>query len=480
MPRHVVVIGGGITGLSAAYELKHSGFDGLITMLEADDILGGKIRSVDIHGRAIDLGPDGFLSRREETFTLLAELGRTADLRDVGASGASIVARGKLRALPGHLVMGLPTQWRALARSGVLSWRGLVRAGLDRLLPWPASRGPIDDLAIGPFIGRKLGREVVRTLIDPMVGGIHAGRVEELSARATFPQLLDAAKHAGSLMAAMRPKPVATTTPSSAPSGPGRAGIFASLDASVASLPRALEDYLREQGVQIKCLRSATGLHRSGSSWTVSTSEENLEADGVIITTPAGAASLLLADLAPNAARLLADIPYASVATITLSFDPRAVTLPSSGTGILIPSASHLDGIDGPLLATAVTFLSRKWPHLATEGELLIRASVGKIDDDSFAKLSDEELGVRIAQELGLLLKAEKRGEVLNVTRWMHALPQHRVHHLRRVAAIEAELDRLGGLSIAGAALHGVGIGACIGQGRAAAQNILAGLEAKS
>ena len=205
---HVVVIGGGIAGLSAAYELT-GGASGAsdtamsVTVVEADE-LGGKLQVATVGGRTVDVGADGFLARRPEALALVGELGATAFLEPIAASGAWVLARGRLRRLPAGLALGVPTRLRTFEAVGMLGVRGALRAGIDLVAPRPARRSPLPDRAIGPLVADKLGRRVVDVLVDPLIGGIHAGRVRDLSAAAVFPPLLAAGQARGSLMRALK------------------------------------------------------------------------------------------------------------------------------------------------------------------------------------------------------------------------------------------------------------------------------------
>ncbi len=251
--------------------------------------------------------------------------------------------------------------------------------------------------------------------------------------------------------------------------------MFASLEGSLSSLPAALVASLEARGAKLRTNAKATGLRQSDGRWVVELETGHEELDGIVLATSAGVAGALLAGVAPQASAGLGAITYASVGVLTFAYPAEAVQLPSHGTGILVPSPSSYPGIDDPLLTTAVTFLSRKWPHLATEGEVLVRASVGKVDDLRFARMDDEGLAARVTEELDVLLHASSAPQLVDITRWMDALPQYEVHHQRRVEGIEAELARLGGIVLAGAAYHGVGIPACIASGRNAASALSSG-----
>ena len=325
---HVVVVGGGIAGLSAAYELTGgaapSSSAPIVTVLDAADDVGGKLQSVSIGGRTVDVGADGFLARRPEAVALIGELGRTDQLEGIDAAGAWVLARGRLRRLPAGLALGVPTRLGPREAVGMLGVRGALRAAVDVVAPRPARRSALPDRAIGPLVADKLGPRVVDVLVDPLVGGIHAGRVRDLSAAAVFPPLLRAGQGRGSLMRALR---------SDAAGVPAREGpVFVTLREGVASLPRRLADALRARGVTCATARAATGLRRGAAGqprWVVETPSGDLLADAVVLAAPAPVTSVLLAPFDTDAAALVRGIDAASVAVVTLRVAIDAVALPA-------------------------------------------------------------------------------------------------------------------------------------------------------
>ena len=468
-PRRVVVVGGGISGLSAAWELTGgttpTAGAPAVTILEASPRVGGPLQSEDLGGRMVDLGPDGFLGRRREAVDLCGEAGIAHRLVPVAARGASVWARGRLRALPEGHALGIPTRFWPTARSGIVGVRGDLGLARDALLPRPDVRGPIGDRAIGPLVARKLGQRVVDMLVDPLIGGIHAGSVDNMSAAATFPPLLAAAQRRGGLMRALRAE-----VPPPDPDGPP---LFWSLDGGMVSLVDALATGLRARGADLRLSSPAERLDRSSSGkWLVVSAGEVVEADAVVLATPAPATAALLRPHDDEVAGLLDAIDYASVVLVT--FRVGADDIPSTlhGTGFLVPRRSPHKGRE-PWTVTACTYLDRKWPHLDRGGEALLRASLGRIDDTRAAAWSDDEAADRAWEELGALMGVGGQPAEARVTRFVNAFPQYRVHHLLRTAGVESALARLGGVAVAGAAYRGVGIPACIASGRSAARSLL-------
>ncbi len=473
----VAVVGGGIAGLAAAWELATGG-EGVtpeVHLLDSSRRLGGCLRSAEFGGRPVDLAADAFLARRPEVTELCAELGLAEELVPVGTTGASVWARGRLRPMPEGLNLGVPTRWWPLARSGIVSPLESLRVARDLVQPHFRAAGIIGDQSVGAIVGARLGRPVVERLVDPLVGGINAGDVDDLSSAATFPYLLAASLQAGSLMRRLGQE---RRTRAAEP-GEG-SPVFWSLPAGTASLAGRLSAELEHRGVTSRTGVSVEAIRRTDEDragparWHLDLGSDPtsvLAADGVVLAVPAREAAVLLAAHAPEAAGLLSSIEYASVAVITLLFPPGAIRSPLYGTGFLVPRTGTIDGAHP--LVTAATYLGRKWPHLARDGDELIRVSVGRFGDVRHQTLDDDELRRSVGAELARLLDVHGLPIDSMVTRWDGAFPQYRVGHLIRVARIEQEVAPLGGMELAGAAYRGVGIPACIGGGRAAARRIL-------
>ena len=436
---HVAVVGGGITGLAAAWELLRSG--ARVTLVEASPRLGGRIVTADVAGRRVDLGPDAFLARVPEATQLCRELGLEAELVSPATEKAWLWTRGRLRPLPDG-VLGVPTGLASLAGTGVLTPAGMARAALDLVLP--PTPGPDGDRSVGQLVTARFGRQVHERLVDPLVGGIHAGPCDQLSLHATAPQLAAAAT-SRSLLLGLRAHRRA------APQQPGPA--FRSLRGGLARLVDRLEEALRAGGAAIELARTVEALG-------------DLGADATVVATPAAATASLVA-ASPEAAAGLAAVEHASVALAVLVYPAAAFPRPPSGSGFLVPR------VEGRLM-TACSFASAKWPHWAAPGQVVLRASAGRWGDERALALSDDDLVARLHAELTEVLGLREEPSEVRVTRWSRAFPQYRVGHLDRVDRIDAALARdLPGVVVAGAALRGIGIPACIGQGRQAARRAL-------
>ena len=501
----VVVIGGGISGLAAAWELS-GGRDGVdvdpdgssgsgahVIVLESTSRLGGALDSAKFGSRIVDTGPDGFLGRRPEALELCHEIGLDDALVPIAGRGAGVWARGRVRPLPAGLALGIPTRFWPAARSGILGLRGQLGLARDALLPRPDVRGPIGDRSIGPLVARKLGRRVSDRLVDPLIGGIHAGSVDDMSAAAVYPPLLTAAQRRGSLMRALRAQvPAPAPAPAEgdgdgAPDGDSAPPLFWALNGGMASMVDQLRAALTARGVEIACGLTVERLERrdraegGGARWNVVANapevaghryQRVIATDAVVLAVPAPVASALLAPHDDEAADLLGHISYASVTLVTFRVPDEALATPLVGTGFLVPRRSLPPPGSDAWAVTAVTYLSEKWPHLATEGEVLLRASLGRYGDNRAEEWNDQEVVGRAWAELGVLMGVGGEPLEARVSRWPGAFPQYRVHHLMRTAGIEAAVARIGGIAVAGSAYRGVGIPACIASGRAAAQAI--------
>jgi protoporphyrinogen/coproporphyrinogen III oxidase len=467
--RRVVVVGGGIAGLAAAHRLVGArgsadltGTAGpQITLLEAEDRLGGKIRTEVFAGRPLDVGAEALLARVPAGLELCHELGLEHDLV-APASDQPYVWTDRLRPLPPRLMAGVPDGSQAVIGSGILSPAGLARAGLDLIVP---ARPPTHDVSIGWLVRRRLGHQVLERLIDPLLGGIHAGNCDELSVRATAPQLEAALKARRSLVRGLRALSGGSLP---APTGP----TFLTLNDGLQEMVRTLRERLSTVEFRTGSeLQSLDGLPDGGVRLTLA-GGEILSADHVILAVPAFAAAAVLGEACPAAATELEQIPYASVATIALAYPVEAFDRPLAGSGFLVTR-------DPRRTITACTWSSAKWAHLAGD-TVLLKCSAGHAGNRAALDLDDERLlrAVRADLAQAMSLRAEPLEQ--RVFRFDRALPQYTVGHLERIARIEASLRPLPGVSFCGAAYRGVGVAACIRDGQVVADGVLAALPATS
>jgi oxygen-dependent protoporphyrinogen oxidase len=401
------------------------------------------------------------LARRPEGLDLVRDLGLSERLVNPGTTSAAILSHGVLRAMPTGHVMGVPADLGALARSQVLSLAGLARVPLDLVLPESPRDG---DVSVADFIGARLGREVVDRLVEPLLGGVYAGRAEELSFDATLPGVAAAARGHRSLIAAARA--VREAAPKDA--GP----VFATLRTGLGTLPQALADLVVAAGGTVRTGAMVRELARTPGGWRLTVgparAPEQLDADGVIVAVPAAPAARLLAEAAPAAAAELARIDYASMAIVTLAYPATAFPRRPGGSGYLVPAVEGRD-------VKAVTFSTIKWPHLAERESdiIVVRCSIGRYGEEHTLQRADEDLTAAAMAELAATCGVTGPPIDSRVTRWGGGLPQYAVGHADRVARIRAAVAAQPGLAVAGAAYDGLGIPACIATGRAAASRML-------
>ncbi|HUY61278.1 MAG TPA: protoporphyrinogen oxidase [Candidatus Dormibacteraeota bacterium] len=461
----VAVIGGGITGLAAALALARPA-DGeravAVTVLESEERLGGKVRTGTLEDRAVEFGPDGFLVRTPEASDLCRQLGLGGDLVDPATTAARVWVGGRLRPLPPDLVWGAPVfPWR-LWRQGVLSPAGIARAAIE---PWARVPPPGADPALGPFVRDRLGREVMERLVDPLLSGIYGGPAETMSTAAVAPQLLEAVRQHGSLLRGLW-----AARRASAPAGAGPARpLFQTVRGGLGRLVGHAGSALPAGAVRLRTPARALSLADDGRV-RVETSTDVLVVDGVVVATPAFEAARLLEGLAPAAAAALRGIVYAPVAIVTLAYAASVLPQPLPFSGFLVARG------EGRLI-NACTAVDRKWPHLATAGTVLLRASVGGPRAAEAMEMSDAALVTTVHLELRRALGLRTGPRAVGITRWPQALPQYAVGHLERLAAAEVDLARVPRLAVTGAAFRGVGLPACIRQGAAAAQGLRRRLE---
>lgn len=462
----VVVVGGGIAGLTAALRLASGGGEAVgneeggpeVVLLEADADLGGKIRPLVVGGVEVEAGPDAFLARRPEAVALAREVGLGDDLLSPSISRAYVWSRGALRTLPDGLVLGVPGRLDTVLRSGILSPGGVARAALDLVRPATSVDG---DVSVGELVRRRFGREVDERLVDPLLGGINAGATLHLSAAASAPQLLSVARSSRSLLRGLRAQQRAAA--GAPPTGPA-APVFLTPRGGLTRLVDAVAAAARRHGADLRTGVAVTGLRRYGAgAWELATSAGPLRAHHVVVATPAFAAADLLAAVAPDAAAGLAAIEYAGVALVTFAWPSVEVGIPLDASGFLIPRVEDR-------LVTACTWTSSKWAHTARPGQVIFRASVGRHGDERWAAMDDATLVRHVVHDLRPIMALTGDAAEVVVTRWPRSFPQYDVGHLDRIDAIERSLATAApGITLAGAALRGVGIPATIGSGTAAA-----------
>ncbi len=454
-----MVVGGGVSGLAAAYRLAQRVPGAHVTVLESSSRLGGSLKVVEVGGVGVDVGAEAMLNRRPEAVSLVREVGLAEDLVHPATTTASLWNRGVLVPMP-RTLMGIPPDLRAV--DGVLSAKGIARAALDTVLP--ATDLGERDISVGHLVDERLGREVVDRLVEPLLGGVYAGHAREISARAAVPQLvglLDRDRSLSRAAAAALPRAGSVGEP-----------VFAGLRGGVGRLPAALA---RASGADVRTGATVRVLAaRHGGGWNLvvgSTRDpEVVPADAVVIATPARATARLLSDVAPGAALDLARLQYASMAIVTLAFPARQFPA-VAGSGFLVPP------VDGHTIKAA-TFSAAKWDWVREAGEdlVLMRCSIGRHREERVLQVDDDEL-VRVAlADLSTAIGLSVPPVDAHVQRWGGALPQYAVGHLDRVAFVRRELERVAGVAVCGSAYDGVGIPACIASAERAVEKVVGDL----
>ncbi len=455
-----MVVGAGISGAAAAWQLSRSLPDCRVTVLEGADRVGGKLLVGEVDGIAVDAGAESFLLARPEARSLVRDVGWSDRIEEQAVMGASLWLEPGLRRLPRGQVMGVPTDLAELAAADVLSLRGLLRIPLDHVLA-PTDFG--DDVSVGEFVAARLGQEVVDKLVEPLLGGVYAGHASRLSFEAALPSLAAESRQRRSLLAAVQR--VGRRHP-----GPA----FGTVMGGIGLLP---ERVLAQAGAAVRTGCTATGISRTADGWSVQTRDhrgrDQVEsADAVIIAVPATPASRLLKPIAPFAAAELSTIDYASVAVVTFVVDGDAVP-EVAGTGFLVPP------ITGRFIKAA-TFSSQKWDSvgMAAGSRKVLRTSVGRYGETADLQLDDDDLAERAWADLRRAIGVRGRPRATRVSRWGGGLPQYEVGHVGRVRRIRRALSAFPTIGLAGAALDGVGIPACIASAQAAAEAVAANLRA--
>ncbi|WP_077325006.1 protoporphyrinogen oxidase [Virgibacillus siamensis] len=457
--KKIAIIGGGITGLSAAYylqkEIKGNNLPYEVRLFEADSRLGGKIKTVKRDGFTIERGPDSFLSRKQPAVNLTEELGMGEELVRNGTGQSYILVKNKLHKMPKGAYMGIPVNVRPFLFSKMFSPTGKLRAGMDFVLP----KGKKGDQTLGGFFRHRFGNELVENLIEPLLSGIYAGSLDNMSLLATFPNFYQLEQEHRSLIKGLR-----KTTPKPKKSSGKKPGAFFSFTGGLESMV----DRLSEELGSIVSLNTAIDhIEKKDHGYHLLLSDgEVYKADTVVMATPHYTVPKMFSQY--DFFDVFNDVPATSVANVALAFDQSAIKRDIDGTGFVVSRNSNFR-------ITACTWTHKKWPTAAPDGKVLLRCYVGRPDDQAVVDLSDEEITDIVLRDLKKTMKITQQPEFSVITRWKNAMPQYTVGHNERIANVRADMDReLPGVYLTGSSYGGVGVPDCIGQGEQTAEEVLA------
>ncbi len=462
----VAIVGGGITGLAAAYHLqeqaKATGTALDCTLIERDTRLGGKVVTHHEDGFTVEGGPDSFLTQKPWAVELCRKLGLGDRL--VGTNEASrkvsILWKGRLRTLPDGVLLIVPTRFTPFALSTLISPMGKLRMGLDLVIPRPKEAR---DESVASFVRRRLGDEALDKIAEPLMGGIHTSDPERQSLLATFPRFSQIEQKYGSLIKGMLAAKTARP-----PSNGKVLPAFMTLDKGLQELPSAIASRLN--GTRLAMGRTVVGLRRgtAGAYQLKLDDGTELSADELVLAMPAREVAPLVSEMAPELAGKLRSIRYVSTATVSFGFRKEELGHPLDGFGFVIPKREQRR-------ITGCTWSSTKFDGRAPAGHALIRCFVGSATDDSAAHLPEEQMVQMAREELRDLMGVDAKPVLTKVYRWKEAHPQYDVGHLDRMAEIDSLCAAQPGLHLAGSSYRGVGLPDCIHSGQIAAEAILQG-----
>ncbi len=493
-PDRIVIIGGGISGLSSAFylqrEAERQGKELEMTIIDGAPAFGGKINTLHRDGFVIEKGPDSFLARKLAIIDLASELGLEDDLTPTNpaAKKTYILHQRKLHPMPPGLVLGIPTEIAPFMKTSLLSWGGKLRALLDLVLP---SRKGQEDESLGGFLERRVGTTVMRRIAEPLLAGIYAGDLKKLSLQATFPHFAAAERKHGSLIRGMQHNRKASAAAGSLPAV-AKGGTFLTFKGGLSTLVNALDEAL--SGVDRRLGTKVTAIHRTAVSGSEARNEqqralaegaveerncgeenaryevvlesgERLLADRIVMTAPAYNAADLLEPLAD--CQELRAINYVSVANVVLAFDKATFGLDFDGSGFVVPRSEGLH-------ITACTWTSSKWLHASPADKVLLRCYVGRSGDEESVSLPDEELIKAVRRDIQETMGITAEPLFAEITRLHRSMPQYPVGHVENMKRLRARFaQQLPGVWITGAAFDGVGLPDCIRQGKEAAQALM-------
>ena len=452
-----VIIGGGITGLSAAYELVKAGHRP--TIVESQPSLGGVIQTETVEGCVLEGGPDSFLSAKPAANELIREVGLGDQI--IGSNDGSrvtyLVKGGRLMAMPDGLMMMVPTKILPVAVSPLLSWGTKLRMGLEYFRGKPAAPQP--DRTVAEFIADHYGQETVDYLAEPLLSGVYGGNVSRLSVGSVLTRFVELENKYGSLTRGV------LESRKRAPHGPKAGPLFQTLKGGLAQLTGELVKRIAGQCDVINA--TAQQVRRAGSGFNVRLDDSDLAADQVVMACPAWQAGALLHGVQPRIAELLEGIEYSSSVTLALGYRREECGPIPPGFGFLVPAKERKTLV-------ACTFVGAKFPYRVPDSHVVLRCFLGGADNEAVLNLSDDAMVSTVRGELRALLGWDKPPAFVRIRRWRKSMAQYTVGHTARITEVRALLQQIPGLQVAGNAYEGIGIPDCVRTGRAAATALLA------
>jgi oxygen-dependent protoporphyrinogen oxidase len=461
--KSIVVLGGGITGLSAAFYLKkmaeERGQRIRITVVEKSGSFGGKIDTLHRDGFVIEKGPDSFLARKLPIMELTRDLGLEDQLvpTNPNAKKTYILHKGKLHRMPPGLVLGIPTEISPFVKTGLLSITGKARAALDLVLPRRTDPG---DESLGAFLERRLGKEVLQQIAEPLLAGIYAGDTYALSVMATFPQFRSLEQKYRSLILGMVKSKKTDAEESRTLPEVARTSVFLNYRNGMQTLVNGLVKALDNVKLLTSC--GARSVEKDGAVYRIAFENGQMEqADAVIAALPAYVIADLLSSV-PGIEALQA-IDYSSVANVVMAFDGKDINYPFDGSGFVVPRK------EGRFI-TACTWTSTKWLHTAPRDKVLLRCYIGRFGDERWMGMNENELVRKVRQDIQDIMGIDAQPLFHEITPMQRSMPQYPVGHLERIKRVREQLASvMPNVFVTGAAFHGVGIPDCIRQGKEAA-----------
>jgi oxygen-dependent protoporphyrinogen oxidase len=466
----IIIIGGGASGLSAAFrltELKKGGrFDGDFILLEAQNRLGGIVKTTKRDGFLLEAGPDAFLSEKPEVLELAKKLGIENELLPTNEENrrSFLVRENKLRAVPEGFHLIAPANIEAFFKSEILSLRGKTRLANERFLPYTALE---NDESLADFVRRRFGEEALERIAQPMIGGIYTANPEKLSLRATQPRFLELEQQFGSVIKGLQEKSKIQNPKSKIEASGARYSLFLSFRDGMQTLINALEKQIPENAIRLGTNAETLRFDESQRLWKVETEQETFSAEAVILALPAHAAAELLKNQFPALSNELAEIEHASSATVNVAFRRDQIAHALDGFGFVVPFVEHRT-------LMACTFSSVKFPERAPENSVLLRAFVGGALQPEMFDLNDDKMLRGVLTDMHNLLGLKGEPLFAEIARWRHSMPQYAVGHLEKARKIKKFIAEIPAFQIATTAIEGVGLPDAVRHGNQAAENLLA------